>query len=174
MEVKKNPNVDPKRNSGLFFQIGLVAVLVLTYLGIEMKSEDPRVENEKFALTDNLVLDEEDVVLTMPPVQRLPPPPPPAPEVIEVVKNEIKLEEKKIETTEIEENKPVTVVEASEVGETGPSLDDIPDEMPFAIIEQIPMFPGCEGVAKSKQMDCFNEKMNAHIKKYFSYPKLEN
>ena len=85
MEVKKNPNVDPKRNSGLFFQIGLVAVLVLTYLGIEMKSEDPRVENEKFALTDNLVLDEEDVVLTMPPVQRLPPPPPPAPEVIEVV-----------------------------------------------------------------------------------------
>ena len=170
MEVKKNPNVDPKRNSTLFFQIGLVAVLILTYVGIELKSEDPRTERENFVITDNLLLDEDDVVLTLPPVQRLPPPPPPAPEVIEVVKNEIKLEEKKIETTEIEENKPVVVVEASEVGEAGPSLDDIPDEMPFAIIEQIPMFPGCEGVAKSKQMDCFNEKMNAHIKKYFSYP----
>ena len=39
MEVKKNPNVDPKRNSTLYFQIGLAAVLLLTYIGIELKSE---------------------------------------------------------------------------------------------------------------------------------------
>ena len=92
MELKKNPNVDPKRNSVLFFQIGLVAVLILTYVGIELKSEDPRTERENFVITDNLLLDEDDVVLTLPPVQRLPPPRPPAPEVIELVKNEIKLE----------------------------------------------------------------------------------
>jgi protein TonB len=170
MELKKNPNVDPKRNSRLFFQIGLVAVLLLTYVGIELKSEDPRIEKEKFTLTDNLVLDEEDVILTMPPVQALPPPPPPAPEVIQVVEDEIVLEEKKIETTEVEDSKPVVVVKASEVGSTGPSIDDIPDEMPFAVIEQIPMFPGCEGIPKNQQMDCFNEKMQAHIKRYFSYP----
>lgn len=170
MELKKNPNVDPKRNSVLFFQIGLVAVLLLTYIGIELKSEDPRIEKEKFTLTDNLVLDEEDVILTMPPVQALPPPPPPAPEVIEVVKDDIVLEEQKIEKTEVEESKPVVVVKASQIGNTGATIDDIPDEMPFAVIEQIPMFPGCEEIPKSQQMDCFNEKMQAHIKRYFSYP----
>lgn len=170
MEVKKNPNVDPKRNSFLFFLIGLVAVLLLTYFGIEQKTEDPRIENERFALTDNLSLDDDEAIITLPPVQQLPPPPPPAPEVIKVVEDEVVIEEQKIETTEIEENKPVQIVEASQVGDGDASLDDIPDEMPFAVIEQIPVFPGCEGVAKNKQMDCFNEKMQAHIKKYFTYP----
>ena len=55
MEVKKNPNVDPKRNSTLFFLIGLTAVLFLTYIGIELKSEDPRVEVEKLDITDNFI-----------------------------------------------------------------------------------------------------------------------
>ena len=44
MEIKKNPNVDPKRNSSLYFLIGLTAVLMLTYVSIEMKTEDPREE----------------------------------------------------------------------------------------------------------------------------------
>ena len=79
MEVKKNPNVDPKRNSTLYFQIGLAAVLLLTYVGIELKSEDPRVEVEKLEIADNMMGEEEEVILTMPPTQRLPPPPPPAP-----------------------------------------------------------------------------------------------
>jgi protein TonB len=169
MELKKNPNVDPKRNSALYFQIGLVAILLLSYLGIELKSEDPRDEVSTEFVTDNLLSDDEEAIITLPPVQQLPPPPPPAPEVIEVVKDEIKLEEKKIETTEVEENKPVVVVKASEVGGDG-DLDDIPDELPFAVIEDIPVFPGCEGVAKAKRLDCFNEKMAAHIKKHFRYP----
>ena len=74
------------------------------------------------------------------------------------------------ETTEVDEKKPVVVVKASEVGEAGDDYSDIPDELPFAIIENIPVFPGCEGVPKNKQADCFNDKMNAHINKHFSYP----
>ncbi|MGV7107213.1 energy transducer TonB [Flavobacterium sp. U410] len=170
MELKKNPDVDPKRNSGLYFLIGLTSVLALTYIGIEMKSYEKIEETSSEFITDNNVIDEEEAVITLPPVQRLPPPPPPAPEVIEVVKDEIKLEDKKIETTEVQEDKPVVVVKASEVGGEGDNFDDIPDEMPFAVIENIPVFPGCEGLPKNKQMDCFNEHMNKHIKKYFTYP----
>lgn len=167
MELKKNPNVDPKRNSKLYFQVGLVAVMLLTYVGIELKSADPIVVTESLSLTENFV-DDEETIITLPPVQRLPPPPPPAPEVLQVVKDEIKLDVKKIQTTEIEE-KTAVVVQASEVG--GDSDDyEVPDELPFAVIEDIPLFPGCETVHKSKRLDCFNEKMAAHIKKYFNYP----
>lgn len=169
MELKKNPNVDPKRNSTLFFQVGLAAVLLLTFIGIELKSADPVIETEKLNLVDNFV-DDEETIITLPPVQRLPPPPPPAPEVIQVVDDKIILEDKKIETTEVDEKKPVVVVKASEVGEAGGDFDDIPDELPFAVIEDIPVFPGCEGVPKNKRMDCFNEKMAAHINKHFSFP----
>ena len=36
-------------------------------------------------------------------------------------------------------------------------------EVPFAIIEDVPLFPGCETVPKSKRRECFQNKMNRHI-----------
>jgi periplasmic protein TonB len=169
MEVKKNPNVDPKRNSSLYFLIGLTAVLLLTYVGIELKSEDPRVVVENLGITDNFVEDEE-AILTMPPVQKLPPPPPPAPEVIQIVDNKQVLEEKKIETTEVDENKPVVVTQASNYGDEGGTAEESDEEIPFAVIEDIPVFPGCENVAKAKRLECFQEQMAKHIKKNQQYP----
>ncbi|MBT6169562.1 MAG: TonB family protein [Flavobacteriaceae bacterium] len=38
------------------------------------------------------------------------------------------------------------------------------------IIEDVPLFPGCKRVAKSKRRDCFQEKMNQHIRRNFRYP----
>ena len=169
MEVKKNPNVDPKRNSSLYFLVGLTAILLLTYVGIELKSEDPRVEVEKLDITDNFI-EYEEAILTMPPVQKLPPPPPPAPEVIQIVDNKQVIEDKKIETTEVDENKPVVVTQASDYGSEGGTAEEIDEEVPFAVIEDVPVFPGCEGVAKNKRLDCFMEQMAKHIKKNQQYP----
>ena len=170
MEVKKNPNVDPKRNSSLYFLIGLTAVLMLTYVSIELKSEDPRVEVEELNIVDNMMGEEEEVILTMPPVQKLPPPPPPAPEVIQIVDNKQIIEDKKIETTEVDENKPVVVTQASEYGEEGGTVEELDEEVPFTVIEDVPVFPGCEGVAKNKRLECFMEQMAKHIKKNQQYP----
>ncbi|UGS21433.1 energy transducer TonB [Flavobacterium cyclinae] len=169
MEIKKNPNVDPKRNSSLYFLIGLTSVLFMTYLGIELKSEDPRVVVEKLDITDNFVQDEE-AILTMPPVQKLPPPPPPAPEVIQIVDNKQVIEDKKIETTEVDENKPVVVNNAAQYGDEGGTAEEIDEEVPFAVIEDVPVFPGCEKVEKTKRLDCFMEQMAKHIKKNQQYP----
>ena len=168
MEVKKNPNVDPKRNSTLYFQIGLVAVLLLTYVGIELKSEDPRPEKVELVIENNFV-DEEIAIITMPPSQKLPPPPP-APEVIQIVDNKQIIEDKKIETTEVDENKPVVVTQASAYGEEGGTAEELDEEVPFAVIEDVPVFPGCEGVAKNKRLECFMEQMAKHIKKNQQYP----
>jgi protein TonB len=44
--------------------------------------------------------------------------------------------------------------------------------VPFAIIENIPVFPGCEKVSKKRQRDCFQEKINKHIRKNFRYPEI--
>ena len=170
MEVKKNPNVDPKRNSSLYFLIGLTAVLMLTYVSIELKSEDPRVEVEELNIVDNMMGEEEEVILTMPPVQKLPPPPPPAPEVIQIVDNKQIIEDKKIETTEVDENKPVVVTQASDYGEEGGTAEELDEEVPFAVIEDVRVFPGCEGVAKNKLLECFMEQMAKHIKKNQQYP----
>ena len=45
------------------------------------------------------------------------------------------------------------------------------DEIEETIIEStVPLFPGCKRVAKSKRRDCFQEKMNNHIRRNFRYP----
>ena len=48
--------------------------------------------------------------------------------------------------------------------------DDV--DVPFAVIEDFPIFPGCEKVKKSKRRDCFQEQMNKHIRKNFRYPEI--
>lgn len=48
--------------------------------------------------------------------------------------------------------------------------DDV--DVPFAVIEDVPIFPGCEKVKKSKRRDCFQEQMNKHIRKNFRYPEI--
>ena len=45
-------------------------------------------------------------------------------------------------------------------------------EVPFAVIEDVPIFPGCESVAKSQRRACFQEQMNKHIRKNFRYPDI--
>jgi protein TonB len=93
-----------------------------------------------------------------------PPPPPPAPEIIEVVEDEEEIEETIIESTETDQEEIVEIVEVEE------EFEDV--DVPFAVIEDVPIFPGCERVAKSKRRDCFQEQINKHIRKNFRYPEI--
>ncbi|GMN06235.1 hypothetical protein MTsPCn5_16240 [Croceitalea sp. MTPC5] len=40
--------------------------------------------------------------------------------------------------------------------------------LPFATVEQVPIFPGCEGAADRRS--CFLEHIQGHIRKHFNYP----
>ena len=42
--------------------------------------------------------------------------------------------------------------------------------MPFAVIEDKPMFEVCKNVPKDKQMQCFKENLDKHVKNTFKYP----
>lgn len=42
-------------------------------------------------------------------------------------------------------------------------------DVPFAVVDEVPVFPGCEDTEDKKA--CFNEMMQKHIGKNFSYPK---
>ena len=71
-----------------------------------------------------------------------------------------------IESTETNEEEIVEIVEVEEEEEE----EDV--DVPFAVIEDVLIFPGCEGVAKSERRNCFQEKMNKHIRKNFRYPEI--
>jgi len=167
MQVKKNPQVDLNRNSGLYFVIGLSLVLFLTWRALEYKSypeEDTLVE--AIAAVDEL---KEDVPVTE--ILKTPPPPPPpaAPEVIEIVEDAEEIEETIIESTETSQDAVIEEVMDVDDVEVGEMDEDI--TVPFAVIENVPVFPGCESLTSNdERKTCFEKKMQQHIMKEFMYP----
>ena len=164
MQPKKNEKVDLTKNSSLYFVIGLATILFISWQAIEWKTYEKYLYGYEASNVDDE--DDEEIPITeqlkTPPPP--PPPPPPAPEVIEVVEDEEEVEETVIESTETNEDEIVEIVEVEE------EYDDV--DVPFAVIEDVPIFPGCEKVSKSERRNCFQEKMNKHIRKNFRYPEI--
>ena len=161
MQPKKNPNSDLRNYSSLFLAFGLCLILFISWRAIEAKPYEAQYDYESLNVDND---DDEEIPITEQIKTPPPPPPPPAPEIIEVVEDEEEIEETIIESTETDQEEIVEEVEVME--------EEIDMDIPFAIIEDVPLFPGCENVAKSKRRDCFQDKMNQHIKKYFRYPEI--
>ncbi|KPM31358.1 Ferric siderophore transport system, periplasmic binding protein TonB [Croceitalea dokdonensis DOKDO 023] len=163
MEPKKNPKADVGRNSALYFVIGLAIVMLLVYTGLEWKDyEDGNNYDISLNVEDQL---DEEVPMTEQIKTPPPPPPPAAPEVIEVVEDEEEVEETVIESTETSQEEEVMEVEEVEMEEVEEDIS-----VPFAVIEDVPVFPGCEGASNKKA--CFQEQMQKHIRKNFRYPEI--
>ena len=167
MQLKKNPQADLNRNSGLYFVIGLTIVLFATWRALEYKSY-PKDETlrEIVEAVDNL---KEDVPITEM-IQTAPPPPPPAaPEVIEIVEDAEEIEETIIESTETSQDAIIDdVLDVSEV-EAAEEEEEI--IVPFAVIENVPIFPGCETASTNEERKaCFQKMVQEHVKRNFKYP----
>ena len=163
MQPKKNEKVDLTKNSSLYFVIGLSFILLVSWQAIEWKTYKKTYGYEALNVEDD---DDEEIPITeqikTPPPP--PPPPPPAPEVIEIVEDEEEVEETVIESTETDEEEIVEIVEVEE--------EEVDIDVPFAVIEDVPIFPGCERVKKSERRNCFQERMNKHIRKNFRDPEI--
>ena len=155
MQPKKNPKVDLNRNRSLFFVIILCLVLFLSWKLIEWKTYDKT--NYGYEALNVDAEDDEDIPIT----EQIKTPPPP--EIIEIVEDEEEVEETVIESTETDQEE---IIEEVEV------MDDMLDEVPFAVIEEVPTFPGCEKLAKSERRQCFQERMDRHVRRTFRYPEI--
>jgi len=169
MQVKKNPKADLNRDSGLYFVIGLTLVLFLTWRALEHKTYD----KQDFEIITMNVVDEikEDVPMTEQVNTPPPPPPPTAPEIIEIVEDTEDIEETIIESTEISQE---TVIEAPiEVEEVVVAEEEEEVIVPFAVIENVPIFPGCEDKqSNAEKKTCFQQKIKEHVAKEFRYPEI--
>ena len=166
MQVKKNPKADLNRDSGLYFVIGLAIVLFLTWRALEWRTYNSA-QDEIVQLIQLDELKEEAPVTEQ--VNTPPPPPPAAPEFIEVIENTEEIEETVIESTEISQE---TVIAEVELDASDLDVLEAEEEIvvPFAIIEDVPIFPGCEGLSKAEQRTCFQQKIQQHIRDNFRYP----
>jgi protein TonB len=163
MEQKKSPKADVGRRSMIFFQFGLIIMLFLSWQAIEWKTyEDSNIGREMLDVGDEL---EEEVPITQPiEPPPPPPPPPPAPEVIEVVEDEEEVEETIIESTET--NTEEEIVEIEEIEE---EVEEEIADVPFAVIENVPVYPGCESEPNNNaKKKCMSEKIQKFVQRKFN------
>lgn len=164
MEIKKNPKSNLENYSKLFVQLGLVLALFVTYMAIEQKTYDKQYGDLGVAQMNKDVEDETIVLQQVTPPPPAPKtPPPPAPEKIEVVEDDKKVEETVIESTETDESEAVEVEEIEEVEE----VEEVIEDVPFAVIEEVPVFPGCTG-SKVEKKNCLNKKLQKHVQRNFN------
>lgn len=164
MESKKNTKADVGRNSSLYVAVGLALMLFLSYSAINYTTTDKSdIDIGQLVFDDE---DDDDVPITemlnTPPP---PPPPPAAPEVIEVVEDEEDVEETIIESTETTQDEVVEIEIADvEVEEVEEDVD-----VPFSIIENVPVYPGCEGEPNNNaKKKCMSEKIGSFVRKNFN------
>ncbi|MDP3352648.1 MAG: energy transducer TonB [Flavobacteriaceae bacterium] len=163
MKIKKSPKATLENYNKLFMQLGLVLALLVVHLAIEYKTYD-RVITQ---LGDNMMgaIEEEDIPLTQR-IETAPPPPAPPPTIpdkIEVVKDDKKIIETQLKSTESDEKVAIKVREIVEVKED----EDVVEDVPFAIIEDVPVFPGCTGTKEQKR-ECLSDKISQHVNKKFN------
>ncbi len=180
MELKKNPEVEVGRFGSLYFQVGLSVIMLLVYLALEYKSYRPLskpYETVSYDVIYDTDFEEEIPVMTVKTPATAPPPIPMSSEGIKIVDDDVMIEETQMESTEmtqldvigevIENHTPILRVDDIKVKEVE---EDV--EIPFAIIESVPIFPGCEKGTKKEITACFEQKLKEHIAEHFVYPKL--
>lgn len=165
MQLKKNPKADLAKQSGLFFAIGFAAISGFTLWGFEAKTYNEG--NPNYYIDDKIVVCEEPdpiIELPTPEMPQQAPPPPVLTQEIEVVESDKPVEEVLIGSTDPSDPTPpkldIPVVE-----------DENPEiVVPFAVIEDKPLFQECKNVPRSEQMSCFKEHLDKHVKNNFRYP----
>ncbi len=166
MELKKNPQVDVGRNSSLYFTIGLSLMLFLTWQALEYKTyEKNNIAADILQVSDNI---EEEIPI----IDVNSPPPPPPPKVmtvsITIVDDVEEIEETIIESTEISQDDTIKeqTLEIEDI-----VVEEVEEDIivPFAVIEKVPIFPGCKGNNEELKI-CFQKKIKEHIIKNFKYP----
>ncbi|MEL6813152.1 MAG: energy transducer TonB [Bacteroidota bacterium] len=167
MKLKKNPKVSLEGWSNIFFLTGLATMLFLSWQLIEWKTID------KNNLADEVLVAGDDLEMDIPITEQLntpPPPPPPPPvtqQIIEVIADDSEIEESIIESTEADQNMEIEdVVSIDEIEEV--EEEEIAD-VPFAVIEDVPIYPGCERLGNNQaKRQCMADHVMQFVQKHFN------
>ena len=162
MQLKKNPRARLENYSKVFIELGLVLTLFIVYQVLEIKTYD-REFKDMGGVTMMGDMKDDVPIIERKEIEIPKNTPPPLPEKITVVENELDIEETIVEATETDENEAVEVVlDADNINEIEED-EEIIEDIPFLIIENAPVYPGCTG-NKKQLKDCFTK----NIKKFFT------
>ncbi|MUP44511.1 energy transducer TonB [Gramella sp. BOM4] len=161
MKPKKNPKADLRRRWVLFLQIGLILVLFLTLQAFNWKTYEKKLPEDPGINMD--LIEEETPPLTMI-TKETPPPPKPIIDKIEEVPDDSDQAEDAVAPIELDLD---DLPEPDDIEE--PDLPEEPVSYPFIIIEEVPIFPGCEGFKDNRmRKSCMSSEISDFVNRNFN------
>jgi len=165
MQIKKYPHAVLENYSKILIQLGLVLALFIVYEFMNMKSYPNSIKELAGTL-----LNEEEIEKTIE-VKIIEPEVKPIvktvlPDKIVKVEDEVEIIETIIESTEIDETDAI-VIDLDKNFVSVEEEEDVVEDIPFLVIENVPVFPGCTGNNKELRA-CFSAKMSKFVSKKFN------
>lgn len=161
--------VNLRKNSTLYFQIGLIVCLLATYGVIEMKflDEPMKLETASAFESEPDVIQFKDIrIYQEPQAKMVEKTNPKAKRVIDEIKkvdNNYSEKQPDFLTPDSESSSPI--------GEPNIPIVEKPvdTDVPFIAVENAPIFPGCENIpSKEGKKECFEDKMTRFVNKKFN------
>lgn len=153
------------------FQVGLILAMLLVYVGLEASFRSMKVDavepEREITETTEYYPELAYLEIEIPKSDDLPPPV----RVSDPTEFKVVDDDAVIEVAKEFVDVPATPAPDLNLSEIEVAKEDTPSlDIPFIVVEDVPIFPGCEKVEKSERRSCFNEKMKKHIKRNFRYP----
>ena len=172
----KYPEVDVFALSPTFFRLGLIAALLLTLAAFNWTQYSKVIEQQEIVFSVAEDIEIEAPRTAEPP----PPPPPPPPPVIQEVPEELVLEEDEIEFVDqsVDAETAIDIPIQMEVAAAAPPppppppppIEENHKEI-FVVVEDMPMFPGCEDVSDKKERKaCADKALMQYLADNVRYP----
>ena len=174
------PNVDfPKKakNSFIFFQIGLIATMLVVLFVLEFNFElKPKkaVVPETITTIDISVPTNFKIIPKMNPIAENKPNAQPkfTNQFKETTKEVPKDKVKPVDNTpkDLDTNAPKESVNENPIKEVPSTKPETPTVLN---VEELPMFSACRGLSRSEQLKCFEEQMSKAVAKNAEYPEID-
>ena len=166
MELKKYPHAVLENYSKILMELGLVLALFIVYEFINLKSYPPEIKdlNSTFVGVDDM---ENTIEIKPIEIQE--------PEMVKTVISErilkvddaVEIQESIIESTELDVTDAVVVNVDKQLVIVEEEEETVVEDVPFMIIEEVPVFPGCKGTIQEKR-DCFSNEVTKFVSKKFN------
>lgn len=167
-QIKKLPTKRLEKFSTVFTQLGLVLVLFLVFIALEHKTEQKSlalfppdyVPERIFVLDPSEIIFKKESKKEVPKIEQSKPK--------KIILDVIDKTDKDIIATIIDiskKEKPITIDPNSIIEII--DKDPIKETVPFILIEDAPVFKGCEGLSKKENKICFDKKIKQFVLRNF-------
>jgi len=165
MQVKKNPKKNLNRHSMLYFQIGLILVLLAVFISAEWKTYSKPVETET-VLVDPIVF--EDPYIIKLPKKELPKKVVVEPKKDDFVPDNPNDKDDTAKEPLVQFKKEPAIDHTKVLDSIIPAVPEPPEEVPVDFVEYVPVFPGCERfIGNNERKACLQSKLAKFVKKHF-------